>query len=154
MLAKDPAEMSYTTRLLQRASFLQLADQLLNHQESREGTLKSIGEVLQSSSDRSIEHSFPSADALDELISRGEKVFVETSDQSQLIATYCVAIWQEGADRQSIVKMIEPLAQYDDPSLPWYHIGPLKRRFHETAREIRNRTVQDLRQSAALGGTS
>jgi hypothetical protein len=91
---------------------------------------------------------------LDELISRGEKVFVETSDQSQLIATYCVAIWQEGADRQSIVKMIEPLAQYDDPSLPWYHIGPLKRRFHETAREIRNRTVQDLRQSAALGGTS
>ena len=154
MLASRTSEISYVTRLGRRVLFSQPADQSLDYQESREDTLRSIGEVLKSSPDRSVAHSFPAGGALQELISKGEKFFVETSDPSQLLATYCVATWNEGTDRQSIAKMIEPLAQYDRPSPPWYHIGPLKRRRDETAREIRNRTVQDLRHGVALGGTS
>ena len=149
-----PSKVSRRTRFTQRFSLRRDNDEISAYKQIRMEAFKVIGAVLESEPDRSVVNSFPSENELTKLITAGEKIFVESSDQTQLITTYCVAIWNQGIDRQSISNTLNTLAQYDDLAPPWYQIGPLERRWNNVAREIRARTVQDLRQTVPLGEIS
>jgi hypothetical protein len=154
MFANRSSQASWRDHFTQRLSLSQTADDLTDYKQLREDAFQSVGTILESSPNSSTTHSHPTEDALRKLILEAEKVFVESSDQSQLVATYCVAIWSKGADRQSITDTLTTLTQYDDPSASWYHVGPLKHRWDSATREIRTRTVQDLRQTVTFGGIS
>ncbi|HBO89969.1 MAG TPA: hypothetical protein DD460_04405 [Acidobacteria bacterium] len=154
MFTSRPSQVSWQDRFKRRLSLSQTVDNLSTYQKLREDALQSVRSVLESSSGTLASHSRPSEDMLRELIAEAEKIFVDRSDQSQLVATYCVAIWSKGTDRHSITEILTTLAQYDDPSASWYHVGPLKHRWDAATREIRTRTVKDLRQTVAFGGIS
>jgi len=154
MFTSRPSQVSWQDRFKRRLSLSQTVDNLSTYQKLREDALQSVRSVLESSSGTLASHSRPSEDMLRELIAEAEKIFVDRSDQSQLVAAYCVAIWSKGTDRHSISEILTTLAQYDDPSASWYHVGPLKHRWDAATREIRTRTVKDLRQTVAFGGIS
>jgi len=154
MFASRPSQVSWQDRFMGRLLVSRNADDLSEYQQLRENAFQSVEAVLETPAGDQILNSHPTEGALQGLIAEAEKIFVESSDQSQLVATYCVAIWSKGTDRESISDTLTVLAQYDDPVASWYHVGPIKRRWDAATREIRTRTVQDLRQNVAFGGIS
>ena len=154
MFASRPSQLSWTDRFMGPLLVSHNVGDLSEYQQLRENAFQSVEAVLEPSPDDAILNPHLTEGDLQDLISEAEKIFVESSDQSQLVATYCVAFWSNGTDRESIADTLTVLAQYDDPVASWYHVGPLKRRWDAATREIRTRTVQDLRQNVAFGGIS
>jgi len=141
-------------RLIRKYLLLQNVDDSTYQSDTRESALNSIGIALEESANVPGSGSLRSDFDVLEMISKGEQVFIETSDQSQLVATYCVASWSDGADRSSIGKILDPLTRYERPAVPWYRFGPFRRGWDVVAREDRLRTVNQLRNAMAVGGTA
>jgi hypothetical protein len=121
--------------------------------EKRETLLAQVIAVMGETDPSSISDAQVDLIGVAKLVSDGESLFVEESDQSLLVAASSVAAWGNGVDQSTIVRLLEPVANYSPVDRAWYRIGPLKKKWNNMIREERRHTADQLRLAFEVGGT-
>ena len=86
---------------------------------------------------------------IDEVIQEPAAQFIQDTNLAGLFAASIALMWSSGAKRSFVSNIVGPLAAYRDADLPWYAVGPLRKRNLRASREKRSLYMSGLHHALA-----